>query len=41
MLMREAGKEYKWKLNYPSIALMWRGGCIIRRYKLQRLDEFR
>ncbi|UZJ55436.1 hypothetical protein CBS101457_004756 [Exobasidium rhododendri] len=30
MLMREAAKEYNWKLNNPSIALMWRGGCIIR-----------
>ncbi|KAI2607505.1 decarboxylating 6-phosphogluconate dehydrogenase [Hypoxylon fragiforme] len=30
MLMQEAAKEYKWKLNKPSIALMWRGGCIIR-----------
>uniref|UniRef100_A0A0A9YAC6 6-phosphogluconate dehydrogenase, decarboxylating n=1 Tax=Lygus hesperus TaxID=30085 RepID=A0A0A9YAC6_LYGHE len=30
MLMREAAKEYKWALNYGSIALMWRGGCIIR-----------
>jgi len=30
MLMREAANEYGWKLNYPSIALMWRGGCIIR-----------
>eukprot|EP00123_Amoebidium_parasiticum_P005667 comp16814_c0_seq1/m.15218 comp16814_c0_seq1/g.15218 ORF comp16814_c0_seq1/g.15218 comp16814_c0_seq1/m.15218 type:complete len:487 (-) comp16814_c0_seq1:399-1859(-) len=30
MLMREAAKEYKWELNYGSIALMWRGGCIIR-----------
>ncbi len=29
-LMREAAKEYGWKLNYGSIALMWRGGCIIR-----------
>jgi 6-phosphogluconate dehydrogenase len=26
----KAAKEYKWKLNKPSIALMWRGGCIIR-----------
>jgi 6-phosphogluconate dehydrogenase len=26
----QAAKEYKWKLNKPSIALMWRGGCIIR-----------
>jgi 6-phosphogluconate dehydrogenase len=30
MLMRQAAKEYNWKLNNPSIALMWRGGCIIR-----------
>jgi 6-phosphogluconate dehydrogenase len=30
MLMREAGKEYKWNLNFGGIALMWRGGCIIR-----------
>jgi 6-phosphogluconate dehydrogenase len=30
MLMRAAAKEYGWKLNYGSIALMWRGGCIIR-----------
>jgi len=30
MLMREAAKEYKWNLNYGGIALMWRGGCIIR-----------
>jgi len=30
MLMREAAKEYGWNLNYGGIALMWRGGCIIR-----------
>ena len=30
MLLREAAKEYGWQLNYPAIALMWRGGCIIR-----------
>jgi len=30
MLMREAAKEYGWSLNYGAIALMWRGGCIIR-----------
>lgn len=29
-LMREASNEYDWKLNYGAIALMWRGGCIIR-----------
>lgn len=30
MLMREAANQYGWKLNYGGIALMWRGGCIIR-----------
>jgi 6-phosphogluconate dehydrogenase len=30
MLLREASQEYGWKLNFGSIALMWRGGCIIR-----------
>ncbi|GAB4272135.1 MAG: decarboxylating NADP(+)-dependent phosphogluconate dehydrogenase [Methylomicrobium sp.] len=29
-LMREAAQEYGWALNYGEIALMWRGGCIIR-----------
>ena len=29
-LMREAAKEFGWHLNYGGIALMWRGGCIIR-----------
>jgi len=30
MLMREAAREYDWDLSYGDIALMWRGGCIIR-----------
>lgn len=30
MLMRAAAEEYGWDLNYGGIALMWRGGCIIR-----------
>jgi 6-phosphogluconate dehydrogenase len=30
MLMREAANQFGWKLNYGGIALMWRGGCIIR-----------
>lgn len=30
MLMRTAAHDYGWKLNYSGIALMWRGGCIIR-----------
>jgi 6-phosphogluconate dehydrogenase len=28
--MRAAATEQKWDLNYGTIALMWRGGCIIR-----------
>ncbi len=30
MLMRAAAKQYNWNLNYGGIALLWRGGCIIR-----------
>ena len=30
MLMRQAAKEFGWNLNWGGIALMWRGGCIIR-----------
>jgi 6-phosphogluconate dehydrogenase len=30
MLLRETSKVFNWKLNYGGIALMWRGGCIIR-----------
>lgn len=30
MLMRAAATQYKWNLNYGGVALMWRGGCIIR-----------
>ncbi|MDZ7268935.1 MAG: decarboxylating NADP(+)-dependent phosphogluconate dehydrogenase [candidate division KSB1 bacterium] len=30
MLLRAAAQEYNWNLNYGGIALMWRGGCIIR-----------
>ena len=29
-LMMEAANEYGWSLNYGGVALMWRGGCIIR-----------
>lgn len=29
-LLKEAAKEFNWDLNYGEIALMWRGGCIIR-----------
>jgi 6-phosphogluconate dehydrogenase len=30
MLLREASEEHGWDLNYRAIALLWRGGCIIR-----------
>ncbi|KHJ90998.1 phosphogluconate dehydrogenase [Oesophagostomum dentatum] len=30
MLMAEASRKFDWHLNYGGIALMWRGGCIIR-----------
>merc|ERR1712072_380874 len=39
MLMQEAAREYKWKLNKPSIALMWRGGCIIRSVFLKDITK--
>ncbi len=29
-LMREAAKNHKWELDFGNIALLWRGGCIIR-----------
>jgi 6-phosphogluconate dehydrogenase len=39
MLMRAAAEQNKWKLNYGGIALMWRGGCIIRSVFLGRIKE--
>ena len=39
MLMRAAAKEYNWNLNYGGIALMWRGGCIIRSRFLGKIKE--
>lgn len=39
MLMRQAAEEYHWKLNYGSVALMWRGGCIIRSRFLGKIKE--
>ena len=39
MLMRAAAKEYSWNLNYGGIALMWRGGCIIRSRFLGKIKE--
>jgi 6-phosphogluconate dehydrogenase len=39
MLMRAAAGEYGWNLNYGGIALMWRGGCIIRSVFLGKIKE--
>jgi len=39
MLMRAAAAEYGWQLNYGGIALMWRGGCIIRSVFLGKIKE--
>ena len=39
MLLRAAAKEYGWTLNYGGIALMWRGGCIIRSRFLGKIKE--
>ena len=38
-LMRSAAKTYGWNLNYGGIALMWRGGCIIRSVFLGKIRE--
>jgi len=38
-LMRAAAQEYKWNLNNGGIALMWRGGCIIRSVFLGKIKE--
>jgi 6-phosphogluconate dehydrogenase len=39
MLLRAAAKENGWKLNLGNIALMWRGGCIIRSAFLGKINE--
>ncbi|XP_072036431.1 6-phosphogluconate dehydrogenase, decarboxylating-like [Amphiura filiformis] len=39
MLLREAAKQFNWNLNYGGIALMWRGGCIIRSRFLGNIKE--
>jgi 6-phosphogluconate dehydrogenase len=39
MLMSAAAKEYGWDLNYGGVALMWRGGCIIRSRFLGKIKE--
>ncbi len=39
MLMREAAAEHNWNLNFGAIALMWRGGCIIRSAFLDNIKQ--
>lgn len=39
LLMQTAAKEYGWHLNYGDIALMWRGGCIIRSKFLDNIKQ--
>ncbi len=38
-LMQAAAAEYKWNLNYGEIAMMWRGGCIIRARFLEEIKK--
>jgi 6-phosphogluconate dehydrogenase len=38
-LMAEAQREYGWKLDFGSIARIWRGGCIIRARFLQKIAD--
>ncbi len=38
-LMQAAANSYKWNLNYGGIAMMWRGGCIIRSVFLGKIKE--
>lgn len=39
MMFRQAAEEYKWELNFGGIALMWRGGCIIRSRFLGKIKD--
>lgn len=39
VMMRAAAAEFKWNLNYGGIALLWRGGCIIRSVFLGKIKE--
>ncbi|XP_072282978.1 6-phosphogluconate dehydrogenase, decarboxylating [Pyxicephalus adspersus] len=38
-LFRQAAQEFGWNLNYGGIAMMWRGGCIIRSVFLGKIKE--
>ena len=37
--MKQAAEDYKWNLNFGSVALMWRGGCIIRSKFLSKIKD--
>jgi 6-phosphogluconate dehydrogenase len=39
MLIRAAAEEYHWNIDYGNVALMWRGGCIIRSAFLGKINE--
>jgi len=39
MLMSQAAQDYHWRLNFGGVALMWRGGCIIRSRFLGKIKE--
>ena len=38
-LLKAASNEYKWNLNFGDIALLWRGGCIIRSVFLEQIKD--
>ena len=38
-LLRAASQQYGWELNFGEIAMLWRGGCIIRARFLERIKE--
>lgn len=38
-LLSAASQVYNWNLNYGDIALLWRGGCIIRARFLEKIEE--
>ena len=37
--LQAAAKEHNWPLNYGNIAMLWRGGCIIRARFLDHIKE--
>ncbi|MFP4163793.1 MAG: decarboxylating NADP(+)-dependent phosphogluconate dehydrogenase [Chitinispirillaceae bacterium] len=39
ILMKNAAQEYVWELDFGDIAMMWRGGCIIRSVFLDKIKE--